>query len=54
MAAGFTYQGRMIRHALVRPGKGELKPVEAAETATSPAPPESESDEFKLESSAPE
>jgi molecular chaperone GrpE (heat shock protein) len=54
MAAGFTYQGRIIRHALVRPGKGELKPVEAAETAPSPAPPESESDEFKLESSAPE
>lgn len=50
MAAGFTYQSRIIRHALVRPGDANVKPVEDTEPAPSPAPPES--DELKLESPA--
>ena len=52
MAAGFTYQGRIIRHAFVRPDDGEAKPVESSEPA--PAPVQAETDEFKLESSAPD
>jgi molecular chaperone GrpE (heat shock protein) len=50
IAAGFTYQGRIIRHALVRPGDGEAKPVEASEPAPSLA--EAASDQFKLENPA--